>query len=209
MGHYGIGPLVAPAILAELGDTRRLSSSGRPCAALVWTSPFTNPTRAAAPGTFSRQGSPVLRWPPWKPRSARHDHPLQNHEHYLQLKDRFGANRAALTIARKLLRRALHAARARRRRDRPRHLRPPARPPPPSVIDRGQLPQNCRRHRASMSDPERLSGHAAHRGITPINDLVAASCLGREHRDKARHPRAANVDHELQAVRKATSQSQP
>jgi transposase len=27
MGHYGIGPLVATAILAELGDTRRLSSS--------------------------------------------------------------------------------------------------------------------------------------------------------------------------------------
>jgi hypothetical protein len=52
-----------------------------------------------------------------------------------------------------------------------------------------------------MSDPERLSGHTAHRGITPINDLVAAPCPGREHRDKAGHPRATGVDHKLQEVR--------
>jgi hypothetical protein len=52
-----------------------------------------------------------------------------------------------------------------------------------------------------MSDPERLSGHTAHRGITPIDDLVAASRPGREHQDKAGHPRAAVVDHTLQEVR--------
>jgi hypothetical protein len=68
------------------------------------------------------------------------------------------------------------------------------------VIDRGQLPQNPRRHRMPMSDPERLSGHTAC-GITPINDLVAAPRVGHEHRDKAGLSRATGVDHDHQEVR--------
>jgi hypothetical protein len=45
-----------------------------------------------------------------------------------------------------------------------------------------------------------LSGRTAHRGITPINDLVAVPCPGHEHRDKAGHPRATGVNHELEEV---------
>jgi 2-polyprenyl-6-methoxyphenol hydroxylase-like FAD-dependent oxidoreductase len=64
-------------------------------------------------------------------------------------------------------------------------------PPVPSYqLDRGRLLQNCRRHRTSMSDPERLSGHTAQPRDHPINDLVAAPLPGREYRDKAGHPRA-------------------
>jgi hypothetical protein len=53
-----------------------------------------------------------------------------------------------------------------------------------------------------MSDPERLSGRTAHRGITPINDLVAAPRQGLEHRDKAGHPRA-NAASDRDARRRA------
>jgi transposase len=48
--HYGIGMLIAPTILAELGDARRLPTATR-CATPAWTSPSTAPTASAAPGT--------------------------------------------------------------------------------------------------------------------------------------------------------------
>jgi transposase len=62
MGHYGIGPLVATACVAELGDTRRLSSSRQAvrCAGLDVTVHESGTRRRA--GHLSRQGSPVLRW---------------------------------------------------------------------------------------------------------------------------------------------------
>jgi hypothetical protein len=48
MGHYGIGPLTAGAILAELGDARRFSSArAKPSAMPVPTSPCISPTSAA------------------------------------------------------------------------------------------------------------------------------------------------------------------
>jgi GNAT superfamily N-acetyltransferase len=56
MGHYGIGPLVATAILAVLGDTRRLSSSQQAvrCAALDITVHESDTRRRA--GHLSRHG---------------------------------------------------------------------------------------------------------------------------------------------------------
>jgi hypothetical protein len=50
MKLYGVGPCVSTAILAEIGDARRFSSSRQACAAPAWTSPFTSPTCAAAAG---------------------------------------------------------------------------------------------------------------------------------------------------------------
>jgi transposase len=111
MGHYGIGPLVATAILAELGDTRRLSSSKQAvrCAGLDITVHESDTRRRA--GHLSRQGSPVLRWAVFEAAQSAARPSSPDHEYYLQLKGRLGANRAALTIARKLLRRAHHTLR--------------------------------------------------------------------------------------------------
>jgi transposase len=111
MGHYGIGPLVATAILAELGDTRRLSSSKQAvrCAGLDITVHESDTRRRA--GHLSRQGSPVLRWAVFEAAQSAARPSSPDHDYYLQLKDRLGANRAALTIARKLLRRAHHTLR--------------------------------------------------------------------------------------------------
>src|SRR4051812_9250813 len=62
MGHYGIGPLTAITILAELGDPRRFSSSREAVryAGLDITVHQSDSRRA--PGRLSRQGPPALRW---------------------------------------------------------------------------------------------------------------------------------------------------
>ena len=110
--HYGIGPRVATAIVAELGDPARFSSSRQAvrCAGLDITVHESDVRRRA--GRLSRQGSPVLRWALFEAAQTAARPASPDHDYYLQLKDRLGANRAALTIARKIVRRAHHTLRA-------------------------------------------------------------------------------------------------
>lgn len=112
MGHYGIGARVATAIVAELGDARRFSSSRQAvrCAGLDITVHESDVRRRG--GHLSRQGSPVLRWAAFEAAQSAARPASPDHAYYLQLKARLGANRAALTIARKMLRRAHHTLRA-------------------------------------------------------------------------------------------------
>jgi hypothetical protein len=77
---------------------------------LAWTSPCTSPTPAVAPGiSLGRAPGAALGRLRSRAIAARPSSP--DHDYYLQLKGRLGANRAALTIARKLLRRAHHTLR--------------------------------------------------------------------------------------------------
>jgi len=112
MAHYGIGARVATAIVAELGDPRRFSSSRQAvrCAGLDITVHESDARRRG--GHLSRQGSPVLRWAVFEAAQTAARPGSPDHAYYLELKDRLGANRAALTIARKMLRRAHHTLRA-------------------------------------------------------------------------------------------------
>ncbi len=48
--HYGIGPLTAVAVLAELGTASGSRPPGKPSATPAWISPCTPPTRDALPG---------------------------------------------------------------------------------------------------------------------------------------------------------------
>ena len=111
MGHYGIGPLVATAIVAELGNARRFSSSKQAvrCAGLDVTVHESDVRRRG--GHLSRQGSPVLRWAVFEAAQSAARPSSPDHDYYVQVKERLGANRAALTVARKLLRRAHHTLR--------------------------------------------------------------------------------------------------
>ena len=59
MGHYGIEPLTSIAILAELGDTRRFSSSREAVRYAVDITVHQSDARRA-PGHLSRQGPPAL-----------------------------------------------------------------------------------------------------------------------------------------------------
>jgi len=111
MRHYGIGPQVACAILAELGDTRRFSSSRQAVrfAGLDVTVHESDTKRRA--GHLSRQGPPVLRWAAFEAAESACKPASPDHAYYLELKQRVGANRAVLSVARKLLRRAHHTLR--------------------------------------------------------------------------------------------------
>ncbi len=111
MGHYGIGELTSVAMLAELGDTGRFSSSRKAVrfAGLDVTVCQSDDKRAA--GKLSRQGSPILRWAAFEAAQVARRKGSPDHDYYLQTKERIGVNRACLAIARKLIRRAHHTLR--------------------------------------------------------------------------------------------------
>jgi transposase len=111
MKHYCVGELTSVALLSELGDTRGFSSSKQAVryAGLDITVHSSDDKRAA--GKLSRQGPPVLRWAAYEVAKRAWRKGSPDHDYYLKNKERIGANRAALAIARKLIRRAHHTLR--------------------------------------------------------------------------------------------------
>ena len=111
MAHYGIGAKVATAILAELGDPRRFSSSRQAvrCAGLDITVHESDARRRG--GHLSRQGSPVLRWAVFEAAQTAARPGSPDHAYYLQVAARLDHTRACLSVARKLCRRAYHILR--------------------------------------------------------------------------------------------------
>lgn len=109
--HYGVGELTSVALFSELGETRRFSSSRKAVrfAGLDVTVHSSDEKRAA--GKLSRQGSPVLRWAAYEAAKGAYRKSSPDHEYYLHTRERIGTNRAALSIARKLIRRAHHTLR--------------------------------------------------------------------------------------------------
>jgi transposase len=111
MAHYGIGPITATAILAELGDCRRFGSSRRAVryGGLDITVSETDDKRT--PGHLSRQGPPTLRWALFEAAQVARRPGSPDRNYYQQAAERLGGNRACLTIARKLLKRSYHTLR--------------------------------------------------------------------------------------------------
>lgn len=109
--HYGIGPLTAVTILAELGDANRFSSSREAVryAGLDITVHASDQRRA--PGHLSRQGPPALRWALFEAAQCARRRTSPDHQYYLQAAERLGGNRACLSVARKLLKRSYHTLR--------------------------------------------------------------------------------------------------
>ena len=109
--HYGIGPITATAILAELGDCRRFSSSRHAVryGGLDITVSQTDDKRA--PGHLSRQGPPTLRWALYEAAQVARHPGSPDRDYYEQAAERLGGNRACLAIARKLLKRSYHTLR--------------------------------------------------------------------------------------------------
>jgi transposase len=108
---YGVGAVTATAILAELGDTRRFRSSDdavRHCGldVTVWQS---DQKRAA--GRLSHQGPSLLRWALFEAAQCAARRSSPDHGYYLQVAGRLDHNRACLSVARKLCRRAHHILR--------------------------------------------------------------------------------------------------
>ena len=97
--HYGIGPLTAVAILAELGDCSRFSSSRHAVRYSGLDITVYQSDRRRAPGHLSRQGPPVLRWALYEAAqcACRKDSP--DRAYYEQTAARIGHKRACLSIA--------------------------------------------------------------------------------------------------------------
>lgn len=108
---FGVGPVVATAVVAELGDCRRFSRSDDAVrhSGLDVTVYQSDSKRAA--GHLSHQGPEVLRWALFEAaqRACRPSSP--DYAYYRQVADRIDHNRASLSVARKLCRRAYHLLR--------------------------------------------------------------------------------------------------
>jgi transposase len=167
MGMFGVGPLTSAAILAELGDARRFSSSRHAVRFAGLDVTVYSSDARRSPGRLSRQGSSVLRWAVYEAAQTAARPGSPDHCYYLSLTARLGKSRAKVALARKLLRRPPHPARARRRRALPRDLTRPARAPPSlSLMIRGRLPKSSCRSGPAPAAPDRPSGRAHTFGIT-------------------------------------------
>ena len=104
---YGVGPVTALALTCWLGGACGSPPPARQSASPAWTSPST-PATASAPGRLSRQGPPVLRWAVYEAGKTHARASAPDHAYYAQVKDRKNGKRAALSEARKIIRRACH-----------------------------------------------------------------------------------------------------
>jgi transposase len=111
MGLYGVGELTAVAILAELGDPRRFSSSRQAVRYAGLDITVHQSDRRRAPGHLSRQGPPALRWALYEAAQAARRPGSPDRAYYDQTAERLGGNRACLALARKLLKRSYHVLR--------------------------------------------------------------------------------------------------
>jgi transposase len=105
---YGIGPVTAVAIWAELGDVRRFASSRHAVRHTGLDITVYSSHGKRAPGHLARQGPPVLRWALFEAAKCAARASSPDHAYYRQVKDRLGGNRATLAVARKLARRCYH-----------------------------------------------------------------------------------------------------
>jgi transposase len=111
MAHYGIGELTSVAIVAELGDCRRFSSSRQAVRYSGLDVTVYESDQRRSPGHLSRQGPPVLRWALYEAAQAARRPGSPDRGYYDQAAERLGGNRACVAIARKLLLRSYHTLR--------------------------------------------------------------------------------------------------
>jgi transposase len=108
---YGVGAVTATAIVAELGDTRRFGCSDdavRHCGLDVTVH---QSDRKRAPGRLSHEGPELLRWALFEAAQQACRPASPDHDYYRQVASRIEHNRACLSVARKLCRRAYHILR--------------------------------------------------------------------------------------------------
>src|SRR4029450_8093539 len=101
----GSGELRAVAILAELGDAWRFSSSREAVRYAGMDITVHQSDQRRSPGHLSRHAPPALRWALFEPAQPAARAGSPDRDYYRQAAERLGANRACLSVARKLLKR--------------------------------------------------------------------------------------------------------
>jgi transposase len=105
---FGVGPVLAARILAEVGKSGRFRRA-RQLVRVAGLDPVVSESaETRRRGKLSKQGSPELRWALVE--AAHHACERRSPDHDLSLtgKQRSGSKRAALTVVRKIARRAYH-----------------------------------------------------------------------------------------------------
>jgi transposase len=108
---FGVGPILACHLLAELGEAGRFRRA-RQVVRLSGLDPAVEESAdQRRRGRLAKQGPPTLRWA--LVQAAKHAHRPRHPEHrlYLEACGRVGSQRATLTVARKIGRRAYHLLR--------------------------------------------------------------------------------------------------
>ena len=108
---YGAGPLVAAVVWAFLGDARRFSSSAQAVRHTGLDITVHSSDDKRTPGHLSHQGPPILRWALFEAGHQASRATSPDHAYYADVAARIDANRAALSVARKLARRSHHILR--------------------------------------------------------------------------------------------------
>jgi len=108
---FGIGPVTAVAIWAELGDARRFGNSDDVVRHTgLDITVYSSDTKRAA-GHLSRQGPPLLRWALYEAAKCAARAAAPDHGYYTAIRDQRTAGLATLSVARKLARRCYHTLR--------------------------------------------------------------------------------------------------
>jgi transposase len=105
---YGVGPATALALACWLGGAGRFSSARKAVRFAGLDVTVYSSAGKRAPGHLSRQGPAVLRWCAYEAGKTHARPGAPDHAYYAAVKDRTDGKRAALSEARKIIRRAAH-----------------------------------------------------------------------------------------------------
>ena len=100
--------MTALALTCWLGGAGRFSSARKAVRFAALDITVYSSAGKRSPGHLSRQGPPVLRWACMRPARPTPAPAAPDHGYYAAVKDRKGGKRAALSEARKIVRRACH-----------------------------------------------------------------------------------------------------
>jgi transposase len=105
---FGIGPILAATILAEVGDAKRFRRARQVVRAAGLDPVVKDSADKQRRGHLAKQGAPCLRWALVEAaqHACRKNSP--DHELYVRARGHAGANPATLTVARKIGKRAFH-----------------------------------------------------------------------------------------------------
>jgi transposase len=105
---YGVGPITALALTCWLGGAGRFTSARKAVRFAGLDITVYSSDAKRSPGHLSRQGPPVLRWAVYEAGKTHARPGAPDHGYYAAVQDRKDGKRAALSEARKIVRRACH-----------------------------------------------------------------------------------------------------
>jgi transposase len=105
---YGVGPMTALALCCWLGGAKRFSSSRKAVRFTGLDITVHSSDTKRSPGRLSRQGPEVLRWLLFEAAKTSARACAPGYRYYTDVKERYDANRAALSQARRIVRQAMH-----------------------------------------------------------------------------------------------------